>query len=285
MMGAAQRDAGVVLAEIRMLQNAHRKAVFLVEGDSDSRFWKKFFAKDHYHLIPVGGKKTMLPLIAKLDQAKNRDVIALLDLDFDQILGRLTYSPRLAYTSAHDFETELVASGALDALLHNFVTSAESLRKLEELRRSEDSLLNALLRRALLFAQLRLDNEFSKRQIDFVKTIQLIQYFDKDWQLDHDRLLKNYADVANLTVAQLLLALTQLPGAPELELIQGHDLLLILALALGRTIKANPKPHCGDDVMNMLRAIADIGTLRSMAMYQNIEAVRMRLKLPELLRH
>jgi hypothetical protein len=285
MMGAAQRDAGVVFAEILMLQNAHRKAVFLVEGDSDSRFWKKFFAREHYHLIAVGGKKTMLPLIAKLDQTKNKEVIALLDLDFDQILGRLTQSPRLAYTSAHDFETELVASPALDSLILEFVTSAESLRKLEEMRLNEGSFLNALLHRALPFARLHLDNEFSKRQIDFVKTIQLIHYFDKDWQLDHDRLLKNYADVANLTVSQLLLALTQLPAAPELELIQGHDLLLILALALGRTIKANPKPHCGDDVMNMLRAIADIGTLRGMAMYQNIDAVRMRLKLPELLHH
>jgi hypothetical protein len=101
MMGAAQRDAGVVLAEIIMLQNAHRKSVFLVEGDSDSRFWKKFLARDHYHLIAVGGKKTMLPLIAKLDQVKNKEVIALLDLDFDQILGRLTQSPRDVLINSH----------------------------------------------------------------------------------------------------------------------------------------------------------------------------------------
>jgi Protein of unknown function (DUF4435) len=284
MIGAAQRDAGVVFAEILMLQNAHRKAVFLVEGDTDSRFWKKFFAREHYHLIAVGGKKTMLPLIAKLDQTKNKEVIALLDLDFDQILGRLTQSPRLAYTSAHDFETELVASPALDSLLLEFVTSPESLRKLEELRRSEGSLLNALLRRALLFAQLRLDNEFSKRQIDFAKTIPLIQYFDKDWQLDRDRLLENYADAANLTVDQLLQALVHLPDASQLELIQGHDLLLILTLALSRTIKANPKPLSGDDVMNMLRASADVAALRGTAMYQNLEIVRADMKLPELLR-
>jgi hypothetical protein len=192
--------------------------------------------------------------------------------------------PWLAYTSAHDFETELVASAALDTLLHNFVTCAVSLRKLEELRLSEGSLLNGLVHRALLFAQLRLDNELSKRQIDFVKTVQLIQYFNQDWQLDRDRLLKNYADVANLTVDQVLQALANLPAAPQLELIQGHDLLLILALALSRTIKASPKPTSGDDVMNMLRASADIATLQGMAMYQNLEIVRGRMKLPELVR-
>ena len=112
MIGALQRDAGVILTEIRFLQNAHRKAVLLLEGETDHRFWKKFIIAEHYHLIWVGGKKTLLPVVARLDSLGSTDVVALLDCDFDRIRGCLSNSPRAAYTNAHDLETELVASSA-----------------------------------------------------------------------------------------------------------------------------------------------------------------------------
>ena len=280
MIGALQRDAGVILTEIRFLQNAHRKAFLLVEGDIDSRFWKKFLIDEHYYLIPVGGKPNMLSLVARLDDLGSKDAVALLDCDFDRIRGRLSSSTRVAYTHAHDLETELVASSALEVFVSHYVTLTESLRKLESLRIEHGSLLNALVKRALPFGQLRLLNELSVSKISFDKVIQSKQYFCENWMLNIERLHGKYADAANLTLEQLTCSIAQLPNSPELELVQGHELLRILALALRRTIKSSPKPESGEEVTNFLFASTDIATLRKTTMFQNLEATRLRLGLP-----
>ena len=280
MTGAMQRTAGEILTEIRMLQNAHRKAVLLVEGDTDSRFWKKFLIDEHYHLIPVGGKPNLLSLVARLDDQGSKEAVALLDCDFDRILGRLSNSTRIAYTHAHDLETELVASAALEVVVSNYVTAAASLRALENLKIEHGSLLNALLKRALPFGQLRLLNELSASKIRFKEVIQSKQYFCENWLLDSERLHKKYADAANLTPKQLAHSIAQLPNSPELELVQGHELLRILAFAFGRTIKSNPKPESEADVMNFLFASTDIAVLRKTSMFQNLETTRLRFGLP-----
>ena len=280
MIGALERDAGVILAEIRFLQNAQRKAILLVEGDTDSRFWKKFLIDEHYHLIPVNGKPNMLSLVARLDDLGSNDAVALLDCDFDRILDRLSSSKRVAYTHAHDLETELLASAALEVFVSNFMTLAASLRELENLKIVDGSVLNALIKRALPFGQLRLHNELSETKIGFDAIVQSKEYFCKNWILDVERLHRKYADAANLTLEQLANLIALLPESPELELVQGHELLRILALALRRTIKSSPKPESGDEVMNFLFASTDIATLRNTVMFQNLEAVRLHLGLP-----
>lgn len=280
MIGALQRDAGVILAEILFLQNAHRKAILLVEGDTDSRFWKRFLVHEHYHLIRVGGKKTLLAVVARLDSLRNMDTIALLDCDFDRIRRQLSESPRAVYTFAHDLETELLASAALEVFVSNYVTLTESLRELENLRIEDGSLLNALVKRALPFGQLRLHNELSAAKISFDAVIQSKEYFCENWMLNIGRLHGKYADAANLTLEQLTFSITQLPESPELELVQGHELLRILALALRRTIKSSPKPESGEEVMNFLFASTELATLRNTGMFQNLEATRLRLGLP-----
>lgn len=280
MTGALQRDPGVILTEIRFLQNAHRKAIFLVEGDTDSRFWKRFLIDEHYYLIHVDGKKTLLALVARLDDMRSTDVLALIDCDFDRIRGRLSSSTRVAYTHAHDLETELVASSALEVFVSHYVTLTESLRELESLRIEHGSLLNALVKRALPFGQLRLHNELSVAKISFDEVIQSKQYFCENWMLNIERLHGKYADAANLTLEQLTCSIAQLPDSPELELVQGHEILRILALALRRTIKSSPKPESEADVMNFLVASTDIVVLRNTTMFRNLERTRLRFGLP-----
>jgi 5S rRNA maturation endonuclease (ribonuclease M5) len=284
MIGVKQRDAGVVITEIRFLQNAHPKAVLLLEGETDHRFWKKFVSAEHYHLVSSGGKPTLLRVVARLDSLGNTDVIALFDCDFDRILQRLSNSSRVAYTHAHDLETELVASSALEVLVTSFVTSADSVRALENLRIEDGSLLCALVKRALPFGQLRLHNELSELKISFDEIIQSKEYFCKNWTLNIARLHEKYADATNLTLEQLANSILRLPAAPELELVQGHELLTILAFAFGRTIKSSPKPHSGADVMNLLAALTDVLALRDTTMFQNLDAVRLRYELPAILK-
>ena len=165
-------------------------------------------------------------------------------------------------------------------LLTNFVATAASLRELENLRILDGSLLNALVKRALPFGQLRLHNELSVAKISFDAVIQSKEYICKNWMLNIERLHRKYADAANLTLEQLEISIALLPESPELELVQGHELLTILAFAFGRTIKSSPKPESGADVMNFLFASTDIAALRNTGMFQNLDSTRLRFGLP-----
>lgn len=102
-----------VTAMIRMARQKDSSGTFLlVEGDSDNSFYKCMIREDRAHIVPMSGKSSVMEGIERINRAGIHGVIAIVDSDYDRILGQMEKIDNLFYTDTTDIETMLLASGA-----------------------------------------------------------------------------------------------------------------------------------------------------------------------------
>jgi len=122
---------------IRMMRPAFKGAIMVVEGDSDARLYGKFIDNDACRIVPSFGKSNALIALGMLGSEGLDGIIFILDSDFWRLDDSERTSPSLFLTDAHDLETMILSSRALDTILSEFGSS----RKLKRIRGGVTNLL------------------------------------------------------------------------------------------------------------------------------------------------
>lgn len=257
-MVAIAKTPAVLSSEILLKSSGYAGWFILLEGDFDQRFWTSRLNTLNLKLINCVGKPNVLGTLDWLilrNQAQK--IVALVDKDYDEVLGRLRQLSQLAYTDENDLEVTLLrcpssaVKPAIEIILSESVDSGK-LRSFEE--RAGHSVVEHLRRMAMNYGVLRLINEQLQSGVNFDQLPIRHNRF-----LDHTTLHQNqtalqgaFVDIVNqvghvqLTVDELLkkIDLHRISGRFSVwALVQGHDLMQLLAIAINSGVLRHEAGH------------------------------------------
>jgi hypothetical protein len=111
-------DGAHIAAEVRMLRQAHaNSSIIIVEGETDATIMEHFIDSTKC-VVEIGfGKENVLVALDQLEDEGFSGVLAIVDADFDRILGVNYTLDSLIVTDAHDFDLTIFASSALNRYL------------------------------------------------------------------------------------------------------------------------------------------------------------------------
>lgn len=235
------KNPGELYAELVMSRTAFAGSFLIVEGDDDSRFWRRKIADGRCELVIAGGRINVEGTIAKVDAQRFAGALGIVDADFSGIDGT-SPSPNLIYTEDHDLEAMLLQSSALDAVL---VEYGDRGRIAAFEAQAGHGVREALLARGLPFGRLRWLALRLPLPLRFEKLKPARFVTRSGWQLDVDGLHEEAAHLCGLTVSELQIHLDaalghDYPGHSTLgkllrQALQSHELQ---ATSLHRDIRA-----------------------------------------------
>lgn len=226
---ADEKTPGTIAAEVLMERMVHRGSFLLVEGDDDVRFFRPRIDDDSCHLVDCRGKRNALAAIARLDQARLRGALAVVDDDFDTLLGTVPPSLNWVRSDAADLECLLLRSPALERALAE-LADPNAVRQLND---AEGSVRAALLSRGLPFGKLRWLALRRGWSLPF-EQLKAANFIDAtSWQVGLDALYAEGVRLGMPLSAEAIQAeLAALPAADAWSVCRGHDLIDILLVGL-----------------------------------------------------
>jgi hypothetical protein len=264
-----------VVTEVVLLRARFQGGVLLVEGDTDSRLFKKFSDKQQTRIIPCQGRVNVLLAIQKLTQENVSGVAGVVDADFSRLRGTFHSSPHVLLTDTHDAETMMISSSALDDLLLEKASDAKLTIFADQ---GIGDVRNLLLSLARDLGYLRLLSADQDYQLDF-EDLSYSMFIDKTTlELDRDGLLKavkNKSKRHDLSNAVLLSQLEALyDNSHDLwQVCCGHDMLGVLGHALLKAIGSQSASDVHpDDLGSLLRASYHVEHFQQAQLYQDIKS-------------
>jgi Protein of unknown function (DUF4435) len=233
---------GVNIANsIRLKRSQVPGAIALVEGDDDLLLFSRHV---HSHVVfkVCHGKPTVLEAIQDLNINGGSGVLAIVDSDFDQLLGKSAAFPNLLTTNENDIEMIMAVSPALEHVLREYSVDLSTWPRtlvLDEIL-TEASKVGGL---RLLSAREGLGLKFD--ELDFGKFVNRESMNIDDLKM---------AEVVQKTSAVGILPKELLRRAKEAidksldakKLCNGHDFIELLSLGLqyryANNMESNSKP-------------------------------------------
>ncbi len=213
-------------------------AFLLVEGHTDRNFYKTFINKSKCQITITYSKSTALQIVSILEQEMFPGILAVVDADFDILEGKLPSSSNVLFTDAHDLETMLMKSPALERVLIEF----GSEEKIDEIIEATNKDVRALLLECgMTIGYLRWVSLREKLSLTF-EGLEFSQFIKKDFlhvkPLDCIRAVKNKSQRHDLADKQLEAYIQNLRDDTHdpWHVCCGHDLICILSVGLRRTI-------------------------------------------------
>lgn len=266
----------IIVTEIMMMSATFKGVHFLVEGDDDSKFWKTRIAKERTSIVNCEGKPNLLGASQIISRQGLSRVAGVYDPDFEHLFGVIHFPNVLTPTDENDLEVTLLASEALDLLLHEYAD--ETL--LGAFKASQGlSAVGQLERMSQEFGKLRLLSKQLGHNVDFDRLSPYRFVSQDDWILDLAELHVEYARLAGISVAQLHADLSAtIPTTKSWGLCQGHDSVRILAQGLRKRI--GKKQINEQDLAKVLRIAYSVEMLQQSQMYKSLRALEAKLPGP-----
>jgi Protein of unknown function (DUF4435) len=261
------RSAGDVASEIAMSRLNWKGSFLMVEGPSDSKFWKPR-KHESCDIVLATGRDQVLGAAQIIARAGLDGVLGIVDDDFDTLTGNVHNVPNVLNTEPRDLEGMLLRSRALDKVLAEY---ADAQQTKSFLASEPPSVLDALLRRAEFFGKLRLINYLSRKPVS-LRALRPPRFrVQNTWTYDEAAIV---AEAIRLgmgpdaaTITQNISALS--PASPW-HLCRGHDLLLILADGIKTTLG---RDELSEETLSMcLRSGFEEHELRASRLWAEIEA-------------
>ena len=104
------------ISEIELMSQNMSMTYLLVEGMKDQSALRYFISEEHVSIQPTPqneGKELVLECMKSPKVKENDNVIALLDADYDRLLGTLEKIDNVFYSETHDFDLDLFREGIL----------------------------------------------------------------------------------------------------------------------------------------------------------------------------
>lgn len=224
---------GELEAQVRMLRTTHNRAVLLVEGPDDSRFWRMWVTEGSCEVLICGGKSNALGALARVEASGLTGVVAVVDDDCDSLLGRAPESVNACVTHARDLECMLLQTGALGRVLVEYGDPA----RIQRFEREHGPVVEALLTRALPFGRLRWLARRESLPVDF-KRLHPRQFTEASgWRFDPVALHAVVVQQGHAPdLPALEDALRSLGEAEPWKVAHGHDTVRLLSIGLHRAL-------------------------------------------------
>jgi hypothetical protein len=124
-------DGDILANDIRMTRQVDARAVLVVEGDTDERFFAGIVDDLRCRIEVAQGRDKALFAFTELYRGGFAGVLFIVDADFDILDGRHPLPFGILFTDTHDLESMLLASPALDKLLRH-IGQPEKIAAFEE---------------------------------------------------------------------------------------------------------------------------------------------------------
>jgi|GEM_PF-1500850 len=267
------RKPGVIVSEIELLKETHDGGFLLVEGDSDSKFWKHHVDKERCNIRIAGNKPSVLGAAKKLDEKQDLSSMGIVDADFDRV-NEIDYGiGRVVMTDHHDLEMLLVKSRALERVLCSFIDE-DALSKFES--KQQDNILNYVLSVSLIWGRLRYLHIVEKCSFEF--DFSPHKYISKNpcLRVNTEDLYADFCLYTDLCMPSSILPsalyekLLLVPTEPLEDMIQGHDLLEVLFIVL-REVGCEKTIRSGGDFSPLLHLGFHSADLYKTKMFQSLK--------------
>ena len=261
------------LSEIRLSikhPSNENKVFILLEGSTDIKLFRKFFAKDYTDTTGLDGKEKVIQALEKLIAEGYTKIIGIKDADFDHLLSIQPANNNLFITDLHDMEIQMIESNALDSLIAEYGNSS-----MESLDMKEKIYQIALVIGCARYFDEKKKQEGQERDLAFdsLKFQNFIQLNNQQLLLfDEARFLSEL--ISESKKRKLSLELTNEKLKSEIESIKsetynqqqmcsGHDLTKLLGLLFFN----NPN---GNEIEKALRLSYSLENFQITALYRNL---------------
>ena len=158
--------ADIIATQVEFERDAHSGAILIVEGDSDSNFFKTIIDESQCKIVVAFGKENATGAISKLNGDNISGVLCIVDSDFTMLgVGAGEKIDNVVVTDFHDIEIMLVESESFDKLVDEFA-SKEKIKKIASTGRS---VRDVIYKAATVVGAFRFLSLVKKLSLDFNK--------------------------------------------------------------------------------------------------------------------
>lgn len=260
------KNPGVIVSEIKMMEAGTKSHYWLIEGPSDLRFFMPRKPKE-IELIISGGKGNIIGTFKLLSGDKISDkLLGIVDADIDWLITIPDRHNNIVSTDPRDVEGLLIRSSAYNKVLAEFAD--ENKVKLFEQKNNCD-VKTHIKKTASFFGKIRAVNDLTNK-VSLKKLKPQSFMKKKTWIYDMDEVINSAIKKGvSSSKEELLDQIKKLPEADCWHYVRGHDAVDIFTGGLVTEIGRGGHVDCSR-VESVLRAGIDEAEYRSTKLYQEL---------------
>lgn len=234
-------DSNDLASEARMARSLDSRAVLVVEGATDARFFERFVDHERCYVLAAHDRQRAVAVLRLLNAGQFHGVLAIIDADFGRITETLETESNILFCDGHDLEMMLIRSKSFERVVGEHC-SATKLSELLATRKPE-MLLSTLLAQvcqplgAFLLVSLREDLGLKFEDLTFKDFVD-----NKSLEIRLPDLIQSVMNKSSRHDSQLAIQIEQevsaeLSLSPQIwDMSRGHDCVEMLSFALHTTI-------------------------------------------------
>ncbi len=234
-------DSNDLASEARMARSLDSRAVLVVEGATDARFFERFVDHEHCYVLAAHDRQRAVAVLRLLNSGQFPGVLAIIDADFGRITETLETESNILFCDGHDLEMMLIRSKSFERVVGEHC-SATKLSVLLATRKPE-MLLSTLLAQvcqplgAFLLVSLRGDLGLKFEDLTYKDFVEI-----KSLVINLPDLIRSVMNKSSRHDSPLAAKLEQqiqaeLNLAPQIwDMSRGHDCVEMLSYAIRNTI-------------------------------------------------
>jgi len=206
----------------------------LVEGMTDKSVFKRYVNIQKCQITVAYGKENVIDTIDILERESFPGILAIADADFTVLAGTTPTTPNMLLTDAHDMETMIIQSPALEKVLDEF---GSEVKIAELMKTSGKEIRRILIEASLPIGYLRWISLLDSLSLTF-EGLDFNKFVEKETLLiDTLKLIKNVKDKSHkpaLVEMQLHSRLQEIKDDTHdlWHVCCGHDLVYVLSIGL-----------------------------------------------------
>jgi uncharacterized protein YehS (DUF1456 family) len=221
-----------IVAEAKMMRTKNKGQTYLlVEGETDIVFYRNLVDNAVCKIRYCRGKSSVLTAIKAVNQAGVRGVIAIVDLDFDTLLGKEILEENLFLTDTHDLESMALKSGTAFERFNNEYGNLAKIQKFEQ--QNDCTVFERITEACAMIGKARLSSMRYNLNLDF-NDIPLQRYVDEHLEFQFYEYIRNAVrrsrDLRNKKEIVELIRKENNRGYEIWQVCRGHDLTEMIAI-------------------------------------------------------
>ncbi len=213
----------------------------VIEGDTDRRLYKAFIDEGKCSITVAYAKAVALAVLSILEQNNFPGILVIVDADFDVLEGQVLSSPNVLFTDAHDIETMIIRSPALEKVLGEF----GSENKIAQFKQDKGKDVRTVLLECgipvgyLRWVSLKNDYFLKFEGLDFSKFLNKETLTIRETKLI--KAVKDKSQRQDIPAEQIKIRIGELrkDNHDMWHVCCGHDLVCILSIGLHKAIGTN----------------------------------------------
>lgn len=236
-----------VANSIKQARELLSSTFLIVEGDTDSRFYRNFFGENDCQTQVAHNKNNAVKALEILQKESYQGVLAIVDTDFDILEGKNDENPDLFFTDFHDCECVIFSSPALEKVLSEF-GSNEKIQSLGNDVRKMLFEIGAFIG-YLRWISLRDELHLTFEEIDFGKFVKKVDLaFDVTLLVNTVKNKSQRPDLENTILVEKINELA-INNHDKSQVSCGKDLIEILSIGFQKVLGTNNSNTVASEIL------------------------------------